>query len=71
MLGEGNSPNVDLAETKPGEDDGEGNDALEPEGSVMLASVGKFLSWLTIIVYEENDLSPDQSQSSPSEETMS
>ena len=59
MFGEGNSTDVDLAETDPGKDDGQRDDALEPEGSVVLASVGKLLSRLTVIVNEEDDLSPD------------
>lgn len=61
MLGEGNSTDVDFAEAKPGKNDGEGDDALKPKGSVVLASVGKLLSGLAVIVDEENDLSPDQS----------
>ena len=71
MLGEGNSTDVDLAETGPGKDDGQGNNALEPEGSAVLASVGKLLTRLTATVDKEDDLSPDRSQSGPSEETMS
>ena len=61
MLGKGNSADVDLAETEPGKDDGEGDDTLKPEGSVVLASMGELLSGLPVIVDEENDLSPDQS----------
>lgn len=61
MFGEGDSADVNLAETKPGKDDGEGDDTLKPEGSAVLASVGKLLSGFTVIVDEENDLSPDQS----------
>lgn len=60
MFGEGNSTDVDLAETEPWEDDGEGDDALEPESGVVLASVGKFLSGLKVIVDEQNDLGPYQ-----------
>ena len=71
MLGEGNSTDVDLAETEPGKDDGQGNNALEPEGSVVLASVGKLLTRLTAIFDKDDDLSPDQSQSGPLKETMS
>ena len=71
MLGEGNCTDVDLAETEPWKNDGEGDDALKPEGSVVLASVGELLSRLTVVVDEENDLNPDQSQRGPSEETVS
>lgn len=71
MLGESNSTDVNLAETEPGKDDGQGDNTLEPEGSVVFNSVGKLLPGLTAIVDEENDLSPDQSQSGPSEETVS
>ena len=59
MFGEGNGTDVNLAETEPGEDNGQGDDTLEPEGSVMLASMGKLLLGLTAIVDEEDDLSPD------------
>ena len=71
MLGEGDSADVDLAETEPWENNGSGDDALEPKSSVVLAGVGKRLPWLAIVIDEENDLCPDQSQSGPSEETMS
>ena len=70
MFGEGNSTDVNLAETEPGKDDGQGDNTLEPEGGIVLASVGKLLPGLTAIVDEEDDLGPDQSQSGPSKETM-
>ena len=59
MLGEGNSTDVDFAETEPRKDDGEGDDTLKPEGSVVLAGVGELLSRLTAIVDEEDHLSPN------------
>ena len=71
MLGEGNSTDVDLAETNPGENNGSGDDAVEPESCVVLAGMGEGLAWLTIVVDEENNQGPDQSQSGPSEETVS
>lgn len=71
MLGESNSANVDLAETDPWENDGSGDDAVEPESGVVLAGMGEGLAWFAIVVDEENNQSPDQSQSGPSEETMS
>jgi len=61
MLGQGNSTDVDLAETEPWEDDGSGDDALEPESGVVLAGVGEGLAWLTTVVDKENNLGPDQS----------
>ena len=70
MSRKGNSTNVDLAETEPGKDDGQRDDTLQPECSAVLASVGKLLPGLAPIVDEENNLSPDQSQSGPSEEPM-
>jgi len=69
--GESDSADVDLTETEPRENDGSGNDALEPEGGVMLARVGKGFARLATIVDEENNLGPDQSQSGPPEETVS
>ena len=71
MLGESNSTNVDLAETDPWENDGSGDDAVEPESGVVLAGMGEGLAWFAIVVDEENNQGPDQSQSGPSEETMS
>jgi len=71
MPGEGNSTDFDLVETKPGEDDGQGEDALKPEGDVALASMGELLSRPAAIVDEEDELSPDQSHSRPSEEAVS
>ena len=71
MLGESNSANVDLAETDPWEDDGSGDNAVEPESGVVLAGMGEGLAWFAIVVDEENNQGPDQSQSGPSEETMS
>ena len=71
MLGQSNSTDVNLAETEPWENDGSGDDALEPESRVVLAGVGEGLAWLATIVDEENNLGPDQSQSGPSEETVS
>ena len=71
MLGESNSANVDLAKTEPWENDGSGNDAVEPESGVVLAGMGEGLAWFAIVVDEENNQGPDQSQSGPSEETMS
>ena len=71
MLGESNSANVDLAETDPWENDGSGDDAVEPESGVVLAGMGEGLAWFAIVVDEENNQGPDQSQSGPSEETMS
>jgi len=70
-FGEGNGTDFDLAETKPGEDDGQGEDALKPEGGIALASVGKLLSGPAAIIDEEDELSPDQSHSRPSEEAVS
>jgi len=71
MLGQGNSADVDFAETEPWENDGSGDDALEPESGVVLAGVGEGLAWLATIVDKENNLGPDQSQSGPPEETVS
>ena len=71
MPGKSDSADVDLAETEPRENDGSGDDALEPESGVVLAGVGEGLAWLAIVVGEENNLNPDQSQSGPPEETMS
>lgn len=71
MLGEGNSTDVDLAKTDPWENDGEGDDALEPESGVVFAGVRKGLAWLTIVVDKVHYQGPDQSQSCPSEETVS
>jgi hypothetical protein len=68
--GESDSAYVDLAETKPRENDGSGDDALEPKSSVVFASMGQGLAWLSVVVDKENDLGPDQCQSSPSEETV-
>ena len=71
MLRQGNSTDVDLAETEPRENDGTGDDALEPESGVVLAGVGEGLARFATVVDKENNLGPDQSQSGPSEETMS
>jgi hypothetical protein len=71
MPGESDSADVDLAETEPWENDGSGDDALEPESSVVFASMGQGLAWFAVVVDKENDLGPDQSQSGPSEETVS
>jgi len=70
MLRKSDSADVDLAETEPWEDDGSGDDALEPESSVVFAGVREGLAWLATVIDEENDLGPDQSQSGPSEETV-
>ena len=69
--GESNSANVDLAETEPWENDGSGNDAVEPESGVVLAGVGERLARFAAVVDEENNLSPDQCQGGPPEETVS
>jgi len=71
MLGEGNSADINLAETEPWENDGTCDDALEPESCVVLAGVGEGLARLATVVDKENNLSPDQSQSGPPEETVS
>ena len=71
MLGQGNSADVDLAETEPWENDGSGDDTMEPESGVVLAGVGEGFARLATVVDEENNLSPDQCQSGPSEETVS
>jgi hypothetical protein len=60
MLREGNSTDVYFAEANPGKDDGEGDDGLEPESDAVLASLRKIFFGHTVIVDEENDLSPDQ-----------
>ena len=71
MPGKSDSADVDLAETEPWENNGSGDDALEPESGVVLAGVGEGLARLASVVDKENDLGPDQSQSGPSEETVS
>jgi len=71
MLGQCNSTDVDLAETEPWENDGSGDDALEPESGVVLAGTGEGFAWFATVVDKENNLGPDQSQRGPSEETVS
>ena len=53
-----------------GENNGTSYDALEPEGSVVLAGMGEGFAWLAAVVDKENNLGPDQSQSGPSEEMV-
>ena len=71
MLGKSDSADVDLAETEPWENNGSGDDALEPESGVVFAGVGEGLARLATVVDKEDDLGPDQSQSGPTEETVS
>lgn len=71
MPGKGDSADVDLAETEPWENDGTGDDALEPERGVVLTGVRKGFAWLATVVDKENNLGPDQGQSGPSEKTVS
>lgn len=71
MPGESYSADVDLAETKPRENDGSGDDALEPKRGVVFASTGKRLAWLSVVIDKKNNLGPDQCQSGPSEESVS
>ena len=61
MLGESDSADVNLAEAYPWENDGSGDNAVEPESGIVLAGVGKGFTWLATVVDEENDLGPDQS----------
>lgn len=69
--GESDGADVDLAETDPRENNGKGDDALKPESCVMFASAGQGLACLSVVVDKEHDLSPNQSQSCPPEETVS
>ena len=71
MPGESDSADVDLAETDPRENDGSSDDAMDPESGAVLTGVGEGLAWLAVVVDEENNLGPDQSQSGPPEETVS
>lgn len=68
--GESDSADVDLSETKPRENNGSGDNTLEPKSSVVFASTRQGLAWLSVVIDEENNLGPNQSQSSPSEETV-
>ena len=70
MPGESDSADVDLSEANPWENNGSGDNALEPKSSVVFASMGQGFARLSVVVDEENDLGPNQSQSSPSEETV-
>jgi len=70
VLGEGDRTDIDLAETKPGQDDGRRDDAQEPEAGIIHASVAECLSWLTGIVAVKDDLGPDQSHNGPSKEAV-
>ena len=65
------SADVDLAEAEPRENNGSDDDAVEPESGVVLAGVGEGFAWHAVVVDKENNLGTEQSQSGPSEETMS
>lgn len=71
MFGKGNGPDVDLAETEPWENNGNGDYTLEPESGVVLTSVVEGHAGVATVVDEENNLGPDQSHSGPPKETVS
>ena len=58
--GESNSADVGLAETKPRENDRNGNDGTKPESGVAFVGMGQGLAWLSVVIDEENNLSPAQ-----------
>jgi hypothetical protein len=60
VLGKSDSADVDLAETEPRENDGSGDDAVEPESGIVFAGVREGLAWLAVVVSKEDNLGPDQ-----------
>lgn len=47
---ERNSTNVDLAETKPWENDGRSDDTLEPKCGIVFTGMGQGLAWLSVVI---------------------